>query len=384
METLILDSANNSCLDDLINKYANIDIFYLKPGTYTITKPLDINKDGIRIMGYSNSAKDVHIKQITNDKNAINIYSNNVTIKYISIHIPYDSKGICLAQTNSNWVDIEDCIFYGGENYCVYVSNNVKDDEKIKILYSISNLFNNNIIYAKNSGKAVFYGFQEGGSVKNNIVRGGGITFQIINKCLITNNIVSDSSEIGLLLYLPSFNSYIVGNSIKKSKKSGISIKKLTNFDEYDLEKKHDIILEKNTISDSEYFGLEINNGNGLTIQKNCINKSNENSIYCLRTENSNINSNILCIFKKGIMIDLESNNNIIDKNTLYSIYADEAEFGIGTHVECEQNKIENNLITGIYISGQFIKKQGEQNTFNNNELREYISYIDELRLAKL
>jgi Right handed beta helix region len=384
METLILDSSNNACLDDLINKYPSIDIFYLKPGTYNLTKPLEINKDGVRIIGYSNSSRDVHIKQTTNDKNAINIFSNNTTIKYISFHIPYESTGICLAQTNSSWSDIEDCTFYGGDNYCVYISNNNKDTEKKKIIYSVSNLFNNNILYAKNSGKAVFFGFQECCSVKNNIIRGGVLTLHLVNKCLISNNVISDSSESGLSLFLPTYDTHVVGNNIKNSKKSGISIKVIVDFDEYELSVEHNLIIEKNIISDSDYYGLEINNGNKLSIQKNCINKTGENAIYLLKTENTNIISNTLCIYKRGIMIDLDSNNNNIDDNSLYAIYPEESEFGIGTHVECLNNKIKNNLVSGIYISNQFIKNQNESNLFENNNTKEYISYIDELKLAKL
>lgn len=384
METLILDPSNNSCIDNLETNYPNIDIFYLKPGIYTLTKPLDINKEGVRIIGYSGSAKDVHIKQTSNDKNAFCIYANNVTIKYISIHIPYDSKGICLTQTNSSWGDIEDCTFYGGDNYCVYIFNNIKSDGKTKINYSVSNLFNNNIIYAKNSGKAISFGCQECSSIKNNIIRGGLVMLHLLNKCLISNNIITDSSDSGISLFLPTYNTHIVGNNIKNSKKTGLSMKMIQDYIDWDIQKDHNVIIEKNTICDSVYHGLEINDGAKLVIQKNCINKSGETSIYLLKTINSNINANTLSIYKKGIMIDLNCNGNEITNNSLYAVYPEESEFGIGTHIESQNNNIENNLISGSYISNQFVKKQNETNKFDNNDLHQYISYIDEMKLAKL
>ena len=69
----IINSIAHPILDNLLVAYPNTKNFYLKPGTYQITQTLNLNIEGVRLIGLTRNPDDVQIIQTSTTANTINI-----------------------------------------------------------------------------------------------------------------------------------------------------------------------------------------------------------------------------------------------------------------------------------------------------------------------
>ena len=379
---IIISTYVMKILDNILDIYPKETTFYFEKGNYELTKQLNITRCGVRFIGLTGDAKDVHIHQKTVGENGINIRSNNIRIEYISVHVE-EGEGVCISHSDSDWTTIENCHFYGSDtNFTVYFAgpslqagdatiNGFLNDN-----LDMHNEFNNNVIYTKWNGDSISFSLQKFGSIRDNIIHGGKFAIYMVKNCVVTHNAVYNSSAHGIICSLPSHDLFISENFIKNSVSASINIRLQEEHGEYDSEN-HNIIISNNTICDSKYIGIEVTNANDITINDNRINATEQFGIYILKSSEINVEKNSIVQYQRGVHIDIASNAIQIKNNLLYSVFPKFSEHSIVLEDGVSNCNINGNIVSGPHISSP-IKNIGTDNIIEHNNIEEYHSHLDE------
>ena len=220
MSHIILNTVSNKNIDDLLDKYTDVNTFYFEDGEYELTKTLIINREGIRMVGLGENAGLVKIKQTSITDSVISISADNFGMEYITVD-GESTDGICLNHGNAEWTTIEKCYFYGNATgHTVYFGGPHYDSGTTSAIDLFQNdglnkynTFNNNVIYTKEGGVSLSFNMQQDGSIRDNIIRGGKISIYLIKNVLVTHNYIHDSSEQGMSISTPIQNVSIYNNT---------------------------------------------------------------------------------------------------------------------------------------------------------------------------
>jgi parallel beta-helix repeat protein len=380
---VVINELSNKNINNILQIYPNETTFYFENGDYELTEQLNINKPNIRLIGLSGDAKDVHIHQTIVDNNGLNITADNIVINYLSIHVE-EGEGVCLSHANANWSNIENCHFYGSNtNFTVYFAGpsvNAGQDTIDGFLndhLDMHNVFDNNIVYTRWEGDAISFSLQKYGSVRDNIVRGGKIAIYMVKQCLVTSNSLYDSSAHGIICSLPSHDLSIENNYIRNSASASINVSLQIEHGLF-INENHGIVIRNNKIENSGYIGIEINNANNIIIENNNIKWTKQFGLYILKSSNIHIKNNNISQFTRGIHMDVDSSENIVEHNRLYSVYPNISEHAIVLESMVNHCTINENHISGKFISSQ-IKDIGSDNIVTSNITDDHHTYHDEI-----
>lgn len=379
---------NPTITNDLANiflYYPNVNIFYLDPGTYNLSTQLNVNSNNIQIIGTSNNANDIQI--LCNSGNAINVTADNFVLKFVSINCPI---GIALTCSNNNYATIQYCTFYGSDtNFTIYFSGpTVSSDQDLFDHYNNNDLsdrnsITNSIIYSKWNGDAVSFSLQKNGLISNNILRGCKLSIYMIRDTDVLFNYISDSQAHGIYCSLPSDTVNIQYNTVINSLVSSIASK---------LQLEHtgtsqiigNINISNNFVRSSQYYSIEISDLINSQITNNVLSETAQVGIYLLRCTNFILSSNTLIEFDVGINIDINSINNTITANNIFSVYPDISHAGITLANNTSNNIVSTNYVSGTYLSAP-IQDNGINNTItNDNTIHRYHTYNDETMIINL
>lgn len=382
---LRLTPSNQININELINSFTEITTFIFDKGDYHLTEPINITRPNITLLGETRDSKDVHFYMDTVNHNLLNIKDNNVSVQFISFHVVAEAgSGICLTQDNSNRVQVTNCAFYGAKNnFAVSFSghsntngaNSAETFENAE--FDQDNGFNNNIVYGSGTD-AINVAYQNNFNLSGNIVRGGKINVNMSTRMNLSNNYLDTSSSQGILINLPVFDCYIVNNKIRASVNSGIALKPIDSSisDTEDMK----ISIVKNEVKSSKYFGLELNRAHYAVVENNLITYTTEFAIYVLRSNNVKITDNRMYEFKRGIVVDVENTLTQVKDNVLASLYPTHSEIGIIVETSSVNINVENNTLSGKYLSNT-IKDVDNVNTVLNNRESEFHDFRTELTL---
>lgn len=383
MLNTIINKVMMPILDNLLLAYPDSKNFFLEPGIYNISQSLNLDRDGVRIIGLTRNPDDVQIIQLSQELNAINISADNVRLEYITIN-GSSSSGICVYQTNCNWTNINTCRIYGNAvNHAVYFGGpNVPSDKTQIELYNNdilnnNSMFENNIVYIMQGGNAVTINMQNNFSMRGNIIRGGPISAYLLKNSLILDNYVADSGKQGISINLPVIRLSIENNTIYHSTAASIKLAVPSDILS-EINNTESLIITNNVSLNSQYIGFEINNAANITIHNNKIAYTQGFAMYLLNATNINISNNLLMQFTRGIVLDTQSQNNLINSNNLYSLYPSLSNHAIILENNTTSNTVSNSNIYGKYISID-INDLGQNNVISGTNVFENISFIDEI-----
>lgn len=379
----IINSIAHPILDNLLVAYPNTKNFYLKPGTYQITQTLNLNIEGVRLIGLTRNPDDVQIIQTSTTANTINISNDNIRLEYLSIH-GENSQGICIYQSNCNWTNISTCHIYGnGTNHTVYFGGpNIPTDSSQPAMFDNNILnqnssFENNIVYTLSGGNAVTINVQNNCSIRDNIIRGGPISVFLLKNSIIIDNYVIDSGKQGIFINLPVNDVNVENNTIHRSSASAIKLATPSNLPNY-INNTQALTIQNNCSAYGQYIGIEINNATNINITNNRILYSTSFAMYLLNANTNNISNNLMMQFTRGIEIDANATNNTVTNNSFYSVYPLNSEHAIVLEDNSTTNTITDNYTYGKFTSDA-INDMGQNNTITGTNSLQYISFTDEI-----
>lgn len=391
LNTLTLNADTHSDIDDIVQRHPTITNFFLLPGSYHLTRQLEIDREDIVFCGLGDASQ-VHIYQDTADSNAIVIRSSRVSVHHLSIHCE-NGTGIALTHADVDRCQTEHCHIYGSESYfAVYIAGPsvaVGADTFAAFdsnALSAGNVFDNNIVYCKWGGDAVSFSLQRDGSVRNNIVRGGKIAAYMTRNCVVSNNRVLDSQSHGIICSLPSTDVMIANNYVVRSVASAIAVKPQNEHGEYTGTGDANICICGNRIAACQYIGVEIENANTTVVEKNDVRHCTEQAIYVLRSVNVDVRENRLVGFDRGILFDVETEQCSADNNILYSIFPNVSKHGVMLESTARNNIVTNNTLRGPFLSEPIKDVNTTTEPLNavdavSNNVDDYINYHEETLL---
>lgn len=379
LKTVVITPSSHPSLDNLLTRHPHVDNFFFEPGVYTLTKPLVIDRENVVLAGL-HAAPDVHIKQTTVDNDALVIRASRVSVHHLSIHCE-NGNGIAVTHSDVSWTSVEHCHIYGSETYfAVYIAGKTLPPGEGTLQgyangdLDAYNVFDNNIVYSKWSGDAISFSLQKYGSVRNNVVRGGQFSIYMVRDCIVSNNHVYDSSSYGIGISLPSHDLVVSNNHIEKCQSSGIALRPQLEHGEFAKES-YRIDVKNNIIENVAYLGIEVTDSIDVNVVSNYVRRPKDTAIYVLRSENVVVADNRLSYFPKGIMLDVGTSQVTVKLNRLFSIYPDEAVFGVWMEVDTSNNSIVQNSLYGRY-SNTPAKDLGTANTVDQNAEYPYIESL--------
>ena len=373
----VIDQTNsgeyiNIKINQLIND--GVKNIYIKNGTYNLNNMIKINTSGVNLIGEDKNYTKLIQTQANCDSVGVHNANNTVVSNLTIDNSAYGWAGF--SEGNSNNVTLKNCIVYGDDStFAVYFAGkNYPDDISTN---PVSGLENNdmdtdnkmidNTVYSGYWGDGVSFSVQKNGLVENNTVNGTRIAFYVCRDSKVKNNTIRNSASNGIHISIPSENDVISGNIIENSKASAIKVSAET---EYPIETSyygHNINISNNTISNSRYMGIEINQLANSAIENNNIDKANNIGIYLLRADNITVRNNDITNvgysvidgnlwgwredWNTGIFADYKVTNSTVDSNTLYNKDFD-CYYGIR---ELKGNLNEMNVFTNNNIQGKFI-----------------------------
>lgn len=384
MSHIILNTVSNKNIDDLLDKYMDVNTFYFDDGEYELTKTLIINREGVRMVGLGENAGLVKIKQTSTTDSVISISANNFGMEYITVD-GEGTDGICLNHGNAEWSTIEKCYFYGNATgHTVYFGGPYYDSNTTSAIDLFQNdglnkynTFNNNVIYTKDGGISLSFNMQQDGSIRDNIIRGGKLSIYLIKNVLVTHNYIHDSSEQGMSISTPIQNVNIYNNKIRKCNASGINIKIPDDMIAH-KNLNQDIKINNNIIEYCNYIGFEINGIDNMEIKDNVMKWISEFGLYILKSSNLTVTDNTIIQYKRAVHVDIESDSNTISNNTCYSVFPTISEHAIVVEELATNTTIENNLIYGQYVSTT-VKNSSPTTVENNNTYEEHVSFNNDV-----
>lgn len=379
LKTVVITPSSHPSLDDLLTRHPHVDNFYFERGHYVISKPLVIDRENVVFAGL-HQAPDVHITQTTSEKDALVIRASRVSVHHLSVHCE-EGSGIAITHADVSWTSIEHCHIYGSETYfAVYMAGSTLTPGPETLqgyndgVLDQYNVFDNNVVYSKWSGDAISFSLQRYGSVRNNVVRGGQFSIYMVRDCVVPNNHVYDSSSYGIGISLPSHDVIVSNNHIEKCQSSGIAMRPQLEHGEFDKDV-YNITVQNNVIENVDYLGIEVTDVSNVVVKSNYVRRSKDNAVYILRSDNVRVEDNRLSYFPKGIMLDVGTHDTVVYRNRLFSIYPDEAVFGVWMEVDVHDNSVTENSLYGHY-SNTDIKDLGTENTNEGNIVYPYIESL--------
>lgn len=384
--TMLLDPVQIPYIDNIFTQYPTITTFVFKPGTYKITRVLSITKPGIKLLGLTGQAKDVHITQ-TAAKDGIAIRRNNVILQDISVQCVI-SKMVCLTVAGCSNTVVAGCHFYGTNDYFdIYYAGptgltegNSTLDAYNNFNLDTGNVFYNNIVYSSWQGDSVSFSLQYNGKFTKNFIRGGKVAVYMCRSSNIYNNIICDSTTNGFYVSLPSDNTLIIGNKISNVTYSAVKVANQMEhgtFTPYD----YNILIKHNTLFDSGTFGIELNDSYAIDIVDNDIVSGQTVGVYALRSMNILVKNNSIAYFNYGVYFTNVSGCKILS-NKIISIYPKLGTGGIKleNNIYTISNVINNNTFMGQYKYATTILGDAS-NTASNNTIQPYYTIDDERRV---
>lgn len=356
--------------------------FIFDPGEYQLTKKLLINRQHVTFTG-STTADKIHIFQTNDTQDGLDVEANYFTMRNISLHVTTSNK-VALSVANVNNCNINNCYIYGNQStYTVFFAgpNVSTGSETLNAYYSdqmdCNNSFTDNVVYSKWSGDAVVFALQTNGQFRRNIIRGGKLAIYMCKYVTVQNNTIYDSMSSGIYLSFPCFKVNIHGNKIYECKENGIVLRNQLEHGSFSSSN-YNIKIFNNYVSDNNDTGIDINDGNGITVNQNIISGSRIQAINLLRCSNIAVDSNKFPYFDIGIELN-NSTDCKITNNSFYSIYPYDAHYFISL------SNSSNNSVTGNTIYGHIINNQvvSNGNTIENNIFQPYYTKEDEKKLIK-
>ena len=358
-------------LENVFLMYPDETTFYFESGEYLLRSQLNIDKEGVRFIGLTQNPNDVIFKQETPDQNGINIRADNFVMNYITVKVE-QGLGVCLSHSNANWTNIESCVFYGSDtNFTIYFAGPPHTEGQDTIdgynndQLDRFNVFDNNIIYTKWNGDSVSFSLQQFGSVRDNVIRGGKFAIYLVKDCIVSNNLIRDSSSQGIFLSLPSKNITITHNKIINTHGASISVKNQLEHGDY-VSVDHNILIKENNISYCKFISIELNNTDYVKVRKNTIRETTSDAIYLLNSINTEIEDNLFVKQRRGVFVDQNCDNNLVKNNNFCSVYPSISEHGIVISDTASNTIIVDNTIKGVHTSVG-IKDSGISSTLTNN-----------------
>jgi len=372
-------------IDDLFDTYPDATIFNFQPGNYYINRVLHITKPNIRFIGTTSNAKDVHIFQNNSTMDGISINADNIIIRYISLHVPFDDK-VALTVAGSNNTKIANNYFYGNATtFTVYyagpkdlVAGKPTLDAYFNSLLDDKNIFKKNVIYSKWAGDNVSFSLQKNGIMTCNLIRGGKIAVYMCKDTYVTHNTIYDSSSNGVHLSLPSEHVHINCNKIYECTQSGI---KFSNQLEHGSFQKYpyNIYIMNNYIYDSKINAIELNDAIKITINCNKLISCDQYGIYLLNCEKINIIDNKICYFDVSVWIEQSSSNLMVD-NLFMSIYPDDSHNVVKITNASNDNIVLKNSVKGKIIYDLYpVSSDCLNNLVTLNNFDPYYTYDEEI-----
>jgi nitrous oxidase accessory protein NosD len=351
--TLIVDPIKTTYIDNLLFFNPTIKTFLFQPGNYKLVNILKIKTPGIQFIGITGSATQIQITQTLNFDGML-LQADNIIIQDISIHCGFAGKS-CLIVASANNTIVSGCHFYGMDTgFTIYYAGpkNLTEgqstlDGYTNYVLDTGNIFCYNVVYADFVGDSVSYSLQYKGQFVGNIIRGGKLAVYMCRTTNIYNNIINDSTSQGIYLSFPSDNISLIGNKIYNSRHSSI---KMGNQLEHGIFTgyNYNIIVQHNTIFNSQVYGIELNNANNIRITNNSITSGKTMGIYSYFGSNLIIKSNKIAYFNYAIFLELTTQSSITGNNIM-SIYPNLGQNGIKITSDSIVNTIVENNMYGKY-----------------------------------
>lgn len=388
VDTSIAYIEPESNITSMLTTLPNVNTFIFQKGNFYLDDILVLDRNNIVLKSLYSGSKYVHIYQTNSSKDGIVVNANNVKISSLSIHDNYSGK-IALTVAGSNYVTIESCNIYGSDDtFSVYFAGpkNLSAGQSTLDAYAARNLdninvFRRNVVYTKWSGDSVSFSLQKNGIASSNIIRGGKLAVYMCANCSIERNIIYDSVSNGIHLSFPSNNIIIDGNTIYECQSSGI---KLSNQVEHGTftPSDYNISIICNTIYDSKYYAIELNNAIGILIDKNKFSSTDIYGIYAYQSQNLRIVHNIISYFTVAVWLESASDIYIYE-NEFNNVYPDQSN-NVVKFVDCTTGVVYDNKINGEITYDIFPVTNSTGITIGNNISNLYYSYDEELRIIKL
>lgn len=380
----------NSNIDDIFTVNATYTSFCFEKGDFFITNKLMIPKSNVKMYSRSGNPVDVHIFQNSNIHDGLVLnYVNNVMIQDISIHVTAPGK-IALTEASCNYVTIKNCYIYGTSNtFTVFFAGpkNITEGQQTLDAYYNNKLDNrnkfiNNVIYSNWSGDSVSFSLQKNGSFNNNIIRGGKVAIYMCNNVNVNRNTIYDSTSQGIYISMPTKNINISRNKIYECMNSNIKIDNQTEHGIFPISESN-INITNNYFYDAHYSAIELGNCKKVSILNNKFVQTDRYSIYCLNSNDININNNTISY--SIVTLWLENSNYVnFDSNLIYSVYPDHTNNVVKMVLNSTNNNIINNTIKGIVKFNLFaVDSSCINNNITNNITQKYYTRSEELDIMK-
>lgn len=384
----IIDPIYHANLDIINDIMKEENVIYIKPGNYTLSQTIHIEKDNVRLIGLSENPKDVHIYQTNLEMDALNISAKNVTINGLSIHIDPNVNQICIGMASCHWCNITNCCFYGSNShFTVFLAGpkHLTEGQGTLDAYVMGdldthNIFDGNVVYSQWDGDAISFSLQRYSCFRNNTLFGCKTAVYMTRDCMITGNIFLNSTTNGLFCSLPIENTTVENNLIKYANAGGIVIRNQGEHGEF-ISDDHFINIKKNVIDDCQYIGIEINDADDLDICQNIIINCHNAPIYMSNSHSIRIDSNKMINIRQPIIVDVGCNTIHVKMNEMLSQPVTMAPHAIKVLSSALVN-IDQNVIRGEY--GSEIIKIIDSTTELTSNVHECVTHQDLIKNENL
>lgn len=301
--SVIIDELNSGeFINDTINRLIDSGVknIFIKNGTYKLNNMINIDKPGVTLTGENKDFTKLIQTNIHSDSVGVH-KTSNVVVSNLTIDNSVNGDA-AFSEGNSDNVTLKNCILYGQDknNFTVYFAGkdypNSVSENPVKGLENNDldngNIVINNTIYSKFDGDGLSFSAQKNGLVQGNNVYGTKIAVYVCRDSNVINNTIEGSSSSGIAISIPAQNDIIQGNTINNSNASGIRV---MPEKEYPVSKSYygdNITISNNSIKNSKYMGIEIEQLANSHITSNTIDTSYSNGVYMLLTNNITVEKN--------------------------------------------------------------------------------------------
>ncbi|GFH61517.1 hypothetical protein CTEN210_17993 [Chaetoceros tenuissimus] len=356
---------------------------YIENGTYLIENTIDIKRP-IHISG--ESKENTILQKIGGGSLLLVIRTQDVIVEKLTLDAYtndsdddpiYEAFGVF----GSNNCTLLDCLIYGSNHmFAVFFAGPYVDAGKPTIdAFEAGDLDSGNVMegnYVREYSKLdiVSFSLQKNGVVRNNVVEGGVISFFMTRDSECIGNRIENSMTQGIFVSVPADQNLILNNTVINSAAARIKVAiQVDHVVDPDADHKvsltptsyraKGIVINKNRIQSSNFFGIEMTNTVKAKVESNSILNSALSGIYLLRVDETTLSKNSILHFGKecfdenfskfnaGIWGDYKTKssdisfNKIIASNKVCAVNAIRIN-NDGTQVN---NKVKCNKILGKY-----------------------------------
>lgn len=341
--------------------------FYIKDGSYDLNDCIYINQANIIIEGQSKENTIFH--QTNNSAKSIEVHASGVQVSDITIDNGEKGREVFFCD-NSNNVVIKNCIINSSVNsVAIDFQGNV-------LTKSAGNHIEGNTINSNlgDTAPGIRFKFQDQGYIQGNDITGCRIEASLCSNTHVNSNIIQNTKTSGILWFVPGDNNEIASNIITDVIYSGIVIKCDGSADK-DTYRANNFNIINNKITDSRYFGIEVNNLKSSMIEKNTITRTDYSGIYLLLSDNLIIKENTIsdCNYVK-----INGVNPLVTWNTNSSsgIIAEDSV----TYSYFDSNIITNDKVIAPYGIRINWGDNNNHNSIANNNITGYFEYSNSVR----